>query len=152
MAQTCNRYLELDHEFFAARCGTLVWAPMRRPFLELPTVHLLALLRAGLLPHHSETPRAFLQSLNSPPLLTLESLAHYRLGNRTLGVSWDNVMHSPLFRAGGGVHLGPHHSLLQAQARTPTVLNETVRYGIFKGKPSKPVSRYLGPSFRSVNV
>ena len=125
---------------------------MRRPSLELPTVHLLALLRAGLPPDHPDTPRNFLQSLNSCPLLTPESLAHRRLGKRTLAVSWDNVTRSLLFRAGGGVQQGLHHSLLQAEAGTPTVLNETVRYGIYKGKPSKPLPRHLARSFRPVDV
>ena len=151
-AQTCNGHLQLDHKFFASHCDTRAWAHMRRPALELPTVHLLALLRAGLPPHHPDTPRSFLQSLNSPPLLTPECLAHRRLSRRTLAVSSNNVTRSLLFRAGGGVQLSLHHALLQAEASTPTVLNKTVRYGIFKGKPSKPLPRHLARSVRPVDV
>ena len=147
-AQTCNRHLQLDHKFFATHCDTSAWAPLRRPSLEPP----MALLLAGLPPDHPDTPRAFLQTLNSPPLLTQESLAHRRLGKRTLAVSSDNVTRSLLFRAGGGVQQGLHHSLLQAEAGTPTVLNETVRYGIYKGKPSEPLPRHLARSFRPVDV
>ena len=138
-AQTCNRHLCLDHEHFAARCDTAAWAPLSKPSLELPTVHLLALLRAR-------------QSMNKRPLLTTESLAERRLGKRSLAVSADNVTRSLLFRAGGGVHVGLLHSLLQAEAGTATVLNETVRYGIYKGKPSKPLPRHLARSFRPVDV
>ena len=151
-AQTCNRFLHLNHEFFATHRDPSAWAPMRRPSLELPTVHLLALLRAGLPPDHPDTPRNFLQSLNSRPLLTPESLARRRLGKRTLAVSSDNVTRSLLFQAAGGVQQGLHHSLLQAEAGTPTVLNETVRYGIYKGKPSKPLPRHLARPFRPVDV
>ena len=151
-AQTCNCHLQLDHQFFATHCDTSTWAPLRRPSLELPTVHLLALLRTDLPPDHPDTPRAYLQALNSPPLLTPESLAHRRLGKRTLAVSSDNVTRSLLFRAGGGVQQGLRHSLLQAEAGTPTVLNETVRYGIYKGRPSKPLPRHLAGSFRPVDV
>ena len=133
-------------------CDTTAWAPMRRPSLELPAVHRLALLRAGSPPDHPNTPRTYLQQLNSQPLLTPASLAHRRLGKRTLAVSSDNVTRSVLFRAGGGVQLGLHHSLLQAEAGTPTVLNETVRYGIYKGKASKPLPRHMARSFRPVDV
>ena len=112
----------------------------------------MALLRAGLHPDHPDSPQIYLRGLNSTPLLTPESLAHRRLGKRTLAVSSDNITRSLLFRAGGGVQLGLHHSLLQAEAGTPTVLNETVRYGIYKGRPSKPLPRHLARSFRPVDV
>ena len=127
-----------------------MWAPLRRPSLELRSI--LALLRASLPPDHPDTPRAYLQSLNSLPLLTPESLAHRRLGRRTLAVSSDNIMRSLLFRAEGGVQQGLHHSVLQAEAGTPTILNEIVRYGLYKGKPSKPLPRHLARSFRPVDV
>ena len=151
-AQTCHRHLQLDHEYFATHCDLSQWTPLRLPSQELPTALLMALLRAGLHPDHPDSPQIYLRSLNSTPLLTPESLAHGRLGKRTLAVSSDNITRSLLFRAGGGVQLGLHHSLLQAESGTPTVLNETVRYGIYKGCPSKPLPRHLARSFRPVDV
>ena len=44
------------------------------------------------------------------------------------------------------------HSLLQSEARTATILNETVRYGIYKEKPAKPLPRHCARSFRPVDV
>ena len=130
----------------------LIVGPVARSSLELPTVQLLALLRAGLPPDHPDTPQTFLQNLNSRPLLTPDSLAHRRLGKCTLAVSSDKITRSLLFWAGGGVQHGLHQSLLQAEAGTPTVLNETGRYGICKGKPSKPLPRHLARSFPQVDV
>ena len=151
-AQTCNRHLRIVHEHFATRCSTAEWDPLSKPSLELPTVHLVALLRANLTPDHPSTPARYLQSVNTRPLLTTESLAERRLGKRSLAVSADNVTRSLLFRAGGGVHVGVLHSLLQAEAGTTTVLNETGRYGIYKGKPAKPLPPHLARSFRPVDV
>ena len=151
-AQTCNRHLRIDHEHFTTRCSTAEWAPLSKPSLELPTTHLLALLRANLSPDHPSTPARYLQSVNARPLLTTESLAERRLGKRSLAVSADNITRSLLFRAGRDVHVGLLHSLLQAEAGTTTVLNETVRYGIYEGKPTKPLPRHLARSFRPIDV
>ena len=129
--QTCYRYLQLDHEYFMAICDLAAWAPMRHSFLELPTALLLALLYAGLPPNHLDTPCTYLNRLNTHPLMTRDSLTQHCLGKRTLAVSSDNSTQSLLFRAGGGVQVGVHHTLLKTEAGTPTVVRETVRYGIF---------------------
>ena len=50
------------------------------------------------------------------------------------------------------MHLGLLHLLLQLEAGTPGISNETVRYGLYKGKPSKPLPRHLTRSFRPVDV
>ena len=43
-------------------------------------------------------------------------------------------------------------SLLQYEGGTSTVLNETNRYGISKGKPAKHLPRHLARSFRLMDV
>ena len=151
-AQTCNRHLPLDCSWFQARCDPGVWSSMRRPTPELPTPQLLALLRAGLQPDDPASSRRYLDPLNALPLLTTASVAERRMGRPSLAVSSDNIPRSLLFRSGGGVHTGLLHSLLQAEAGTPTVLNETVRYGIYKGRPGKALPRHLARSFRPVDV
>ena len=153
-AKTCNRHLELDHIDFESRFDLAAWRPLHCPSLELPTTHLLNVLTFGLPPDDPSAPPppTYLGRLNAAPLLTTESLAERRLGGHTLAVSTDNVTRSLLFRAGGGVHVGLLHSLLQAEAGTPTVLNGTVRYGIYKGKPTKPLPHHLARSFGPVDV
>ena len=74
------------------------------------------------------------------------------MGRRSLAVSTDNVARAAFFRSGGGVHLGLLHLLLQLESGTPGVSNETVRYGLYKGKPTKPLPRHLTRSFRPVDV
>ena len=147
-----NRHLHVDQAYFESPFDLAAWSPLRCPSLELPTTHLLSVLRFGLPPDDPSTPPTYLGRLNAAPLLTTESLAVRRLGSLTLAVSIDNVTRSLLFWAGGGVHVGLLHSLLQAEASTPTVLNGKVRYGIYKGKPTKPLPRHLARSFRPVDV
>ena len=45
------------------------------------------------------------------------------------------------------MHLGLLHLLLQLESGTRGVSNETVRYGPYKGKPTKPLPRHLTRSF-----
>ena len=151
-AQTCNRHLRLDSDWFLDRSEPGIWSALRRPSLELPTRLLLALLRAGLHPDDPATARRYLGPRNALPLLTTASLAECRTGRPSLAVSADNIPRTLLFRSGGGVHVGLLHALIQAESGTPTVLNETVRYGIYKGRPGKPLSRHLARSFRPLDV
>ena len=213
-SQTANRHVSVDHAFFAARCTPDPWLPLLHPPTDLTLPLLRDALRANAGPESPASLRAYALTRQSPPLITTASLAHRRMGKRSLAVSTpqhprssrhgvphlptpphplahrrsrpgagarpprhhrppppltpraprpaaphrlagpppDNVARAALFRSGGGVHLGLLHLLLQLESGTPGVSNETVRYGLYKGKPTKPLPRHLTRSFRPVDV
>ena len=151
-SQTANRHVSVDHAFFAARCTPDPWLPLLHPPTDLTLPLLRDALRANARPEPPASLRAYALTRQSPPLITTASLAHRRMGKRSLAVSPDNVARAALFRSGGGVHLGLLHLLLQLESGTPGVSNETVRYGLYKGKPAKPLPRHLTRSFRPVDV
>ena len=151
-SQTANRHVSVDHAFFAARCTPDPWLPLLHPPTDLTLPLLRDALRANARPESPASLRAYALTRQSPPLITTASLAHRRMGKRSLAVSTDNVARAALFRSGGGVHLGLLHLLLQLESGTPGVSNETVRYGLYKGKPAKPLPRHLTRSFRPVDV
>ena len=95
---------------------------------------------------------AYAPARKSPPPITLSSFAHRRMGKRSLAVSADNVARAALLCSGGGVDLGLLHLLLQLESGTPGVSNETVRYGLYKGKSTKPLPRHLTRSFCPIDV
>ena len=142
----------MDHAFFAARCTPDPWLPLLHPPTDLTLPLLRDALRANARPKSPASLRAYALNHQSPPLITTASLAHRRMGKRSLAVSTDNVARAALFRSGGGVHLGVLHLLLQLESGTPGVSNQRVRYGLYKGKPTKPPPRHLTRSFRPVNV
>ena len=151
-SQTANRHVSVDNAFFAARCLPDPWLPLLHPptYLTLPLLR--DALRANARPEFHASLRAYALARSSPPLFTTTSLAHRRMGKRSLAVSTDNVARAALFCSGGGVHLGLLHLLHELESGTPGVSNETVRYGLYKGKPTKPLHRHLTRSFRPVDV
>ena len=151
-SQTANRHVSVDHAFFGARCLPDLWLPLRHPPTDLTLPLLRDALRANARPESPVSLMAYALARKCPPLITTTSLAHRRMGKRSLAVSTDNVARAALFCSGGSVHLGLLHLLLQLKSGTPGVSNETVRYGLYKGKPTKPLPRHLTRSFRPVDV
>ena len=151
-SQTAKRHVSVDHAFFAARCTPDPRLPLLHPPTDLTLPLLRDALRANARPESPASLQEYALARKSPPLITTASLAHRRMGKRSLAVSTDNVARAALFRSGGGVHLGLLHLLLQLESGTLGVSNETVRYGLYKGKPTKPLTRHLTLSFRPVDV
>ena len=128
---TANRHVSVDHALFSARCLLDPW--LLHPPTDLTLPLLRDALRANARPKSPVSLRAYALTRKSPPLITTTSLAHCRMGKRSLAVSTDHVARAALFRGGCGVHLGLLHLLLQPESGTPGIFNETVRYGLYKG-------------------
>ena len=89
---------------------------------------------------------------NHPRLITTTSLVRRCMGKRSLAVSTDNVARAAPFRSGGGIKLGLMHLLLHLESGTQGFSNETIRYGLCKGKPTNPLLGHLTRFFCPVDV
>ena len=86
-SQTANRHVSVDHAFFAARCTPDPWLPLLHPPTDLTLPLLRDALRANARPESPASLRAYALTCQSPPLITTASLAHRRMGKRSLACS-----------------------------------------------------------------
>ena len=83
-SRTANQHVSVDHAFFAARCLPDPWLPLLHPPTDLTLPLLRDALRANARPESPASLRAYALARKSPPLITTTSLAHRRMGKRSL--------------------------------------------------------------------